>query len=96
MPYVSHLESAIDGTHFPAATIQTMHEGRPLWVRYDLDAVGAALQRDDLAQREPTMWRYRELLPVEHDDNIVSFGEGMTPLIDGPRLAKALGCENKK
>lgn len=31
--------------------------------------------------RKPTMWRYREALPIDRDDNVVSFGEGMTPMI---------------
>jgi len=91
MSFVTHLESAIDGTELPARKIATVHEGRPLWVRYDLPAVKAAVSRDDLVGREDTLWRYRELLPVEDDSNIVSLGEGMTPLLDCPLLAAALG-----
>ena len=34
--YVTHLESALDGTSFPAGQVHTVHQGRPLWVRYDL------------------------------------------------------------
>src|SRR5436309_12325901 len=37
--YVTHLESALDGKRFPAGQVHTTHQGRPLWVRYDLDAV---------------------------------------------------------
>ncbi len=44
-----------------------------------------------MERRAPSLWRYRELLPVEHDSNIVSFGEGMTPLLECPRLAAKLG-----
>jgi threonine synthase len=88
---VTHLEAAIDGTRLEARTLQTTHEGRPLWVRYDLKAVGMALKRNQLRIREPTMWRYRELLPVERDDNIVSLGETMTPLMRCQRLAKRFG-----
>jgi len=57
----------------------------------DLEAVGRAVTRADLAGREPTLWRYRELLPVEDANAIVSLGEGMTPLIECPRLARELG-----
>jgi len=89
--YVTHLEAAIDGTELPARTLQTTHEGRPLWVRYDLDAVGRAVTRETVERRAPTLWRYRELLPVEDDANVVSLGEGMTPLLDCPRLAAKLG-----
>ncbi|MCH7791944.1 MAG: pyridoxal-phosphate dependent enzyme, partial [Planctomycetes bacterium] len=91
--FVTHLEAAIDGTVLPARTIQTTHESRPLWVRYDLDAVSRAVSRADLRDRPPTLWRYRELLPVDDDSCIVSLGEGMTPLIDCPRLASSLGID---
>ena len=92
--FVSHLESAIDGTHLPARTLQTMHAGRPLWVRYDLDAVAAAVARDDLAAREQTLWRYRELLPPESAADIISLGETVTPLIRCKRLGRRLGLGN--
>lgn len=91
--YVSHLEAAIDGTRLPARTIQTIHAGRPLWVRYDLESVKRAAKREALRSRPQTLWRYRELLPVDDDSAIISLGETMTPLIDCPRLASRLGIE---
>lgn len=91
--FVTHLESAIDGTSLPADRPQTLHEGRPLWVRYDLDAVGKAVRRDDLIGREPTLWRYRELLPVADDRHIVTLGEGMSPLLPCPRLGERLNLK---
>jgi threonine synthase len=92
--FVTHLESAIDGTRLDASLPQTLHAGRPLWVRYDLDAVGRALTPDRLRQRPPTLWRYRELLPVAADDAIVTLGEPMTPVLPCPRLGDALGLRN--
>ncbi|MCZ6836827.1 MAG: threonine synthase [Planctomycetota bacterium] len=92
--FVTHLESAIDGTHLPSGTIQTLHEGRPLWVRYDLDALAQSMSRDDLQSRPQSMWRYRELLPVVDDANIVSLDETMTPLMRCPRLGAKLGMKN--
>lgn len=92
--YVTHLESAIDGTHLPAGQLQTMHADRPLWVRYDLEAVGKAVDRQQLVSRAPTMWRYRELLPPEHDESIVTFGEGMSPTLPCPRLGERLGLRD--
>jgi len=94
MSHVTHLESAIDGTHLPHDELQTLHEGRPLWVRYDLEAVAAAMTKEGVAAREPTMWRYRELLPVADDTKIASLGEGMTPLLRCDRLGAALGLDN--
>ena len=91
--YLSHLEAAIDGTRLPADRLQTLHEGRPLWVRYDLDALAARWDRDALVDRAPSLWRYRELLPVVDDANVVSLGEGMSPLLPCPRLGAELGLE---
>jgi threonine synthase len=92
--FVTHLESAIDGTRLDASVPQTLHAGRPLWVRYDLAAVGRALTPDRLRDRPPTLWRYRELLPVADNDAIVTLGEPMTPLLPCPRLGAALGLQN--
>jgi threonine synthase len=89
--FVTHLESAIDGTRLPADSVQTVHEGRPLWVRYDLAAVRAAVTPDDLVPRPPSLWRYRELLPLPFDEEPVTLGEGMTPLLPCPRLGRELG-----
>ena len=90
MSYVTHLEASIDGTRLPARELQTLHAGRPLLVRYDLPAIARATSRDDLARRPKSLWRYRELLPVEDDAHIVSLGEGLTPFVDCPRLAAQL------
>ena len=90
--FVTHLESAIDGTRLPAGQIQTMHGDRPLWVRYDLEGVRNAVDRQQLVARPPTMWRYRELLPPVHDESIVSFGEGMSPTIAAQGSANSLVC----
>lgn len=93
--HVTHLESAIEpGVILDHRKIQTLHAGRPLWVRYDLDSVRESARRTDLASRELTMWRYRELLPVEDEANIVSLGEGMSPLLAAPRLGHKLGLSN--
>ncbi len=51
---------------------------KPLLVNYD---VSASFLKEDLLQRENTMWRYFEMLPVQNKKNIVSLGEGMTPFI---------------
>src|SRR5436309_9439447 len=89
--FVTHLESALDGTRFAAGQVHTVHQGRPLWVRYDLSAVRAAVRPADFAARPPSLWRYRELLPLPPDAEPVTLGEGMTPLLPCPRLGKALG-----
>ena len=92
--YVTHLEAAIDGAVLPAETVQTTHEGRPLWVRYDLEAVRGAVDRDALEARPADMWRYLELSPLAEPDARVSLGETATPLLQAPRLAAELGLRN--
>jgi len=89
--HVTHLEAAIDGTVLPHDRLQTLHEGRPLWVRYDLDAVRTAMTKEVVARRPPTMWRYEELLPVADPTRRATLGEGMTPLLRCDRLGRALG-----
>jgi threonine synthase len=89
--FVSHLESALDGTRFPAGQVQTAHQGRPLWVRYHLAAVRNAIRPGDLAGRPTSLWRYRELLPLPADEEPVTLGEGLTPLLPCPRLGRELG-----
>ncbi len=86
--FVTHLESALDGTHLAADQVQTLHRDRPLWVRYDLAAVKRAMTKELVASRPPTMWRYRELLPPADDASIVTLGEGMSPLLPCPRLGE--------
>ena len=92
--FVSGLEGAIDGASLPFGTVQNMHANRPIWVRYNLDAIRAAVSPSEIAQRPPTLWRYRELLPLPAEVEPVTFGEGMSPLLACPRLAKEFGLNN--
>lgn len=91
--FVTHLECSMTGKTYPADTIHGLSEaGRPLLVRYDLDALAKAVSKEGLAKRlEGGFWRYREFLPVRKSENAVSLGEVMTPLIDLPQLSKELG-----
>jgi len=89
--FVTHLESALDGTRFEPGQVLTVHQGRPLWVRYDLAKVAASVRPEDFQAREPSLWRYRELLPLPGDAEPVTLGEGMTPLLPCPRLGRELG-----
>jgi threonine synthase len=60
-------------------------------VRYDLDAAKAGFARSLLTGREPTMWRYRELLPLRDDKFKLCLGEGFTPLFRASRLEREIG-----
>src|SRR5437763_2261404 len=91
--FVSHLEAAIDGTVLPFGRLANMHNGRPIWVRYHLDRVRDAVTPADIARRPPSLWRYRELLPLPAEVEPVTLGEGMTPLLECPRLGRELGVD---
>src|SRR6266850_2378887 len=67
--------------------------GSPLLVDYDLKTASAALAKSSLRDRAPTLWRYRELLPLENDANLVSLGEGLTPLLEAKTLAREFGVQ---
>ncbi len=87
----THLESTIDAARFPADRPQTLDRGRPLWVRYDLEAVGRRLTKMGLSSRPTDMWRYRELLPLGETTPLVTLGETMTPLVRCLRLGAQYG-----
>jgi threonine synthase len=65
--------------------------GKPLLVRYDLKRIAKFLTRQALYARRSDLWRYREMLPVRREDNIVSLGEGWTPLLTARKLGAAIG-----
>jgi len=62
-------------------------------VQYDLTEAATALSKATLSGRTPTLWRYRELLPLEDDANLVSLGEGFTPLLEARNLARQFGIQ---
>jgi threonine synthase len=67
--------------------------GSPLLVRYDLKTASAVFTKSSPQGRVPTLWRYRELLPLDDDANLISLGEGFTPLIEAKTLAREFGLE---
>ena len=90
--FVTHLEcSATGARHDPYQLYNLSEAGKPLLVRYDLDAVRGELTREKLAARPVDMWRWRELLPVRDHAHIVSLGEVATPLVRLPAAQGRLG-----
>jgi len=94
---VTHLECALCGLGHEANTLQNLCTacGKPLLVRYDLKKVAETLTPGSLATREASLWRYREVLPVVSDENVVTFGEGWTPLFSAERIAATLPIQLK-
>jgi threonine synthase len=92
---VTHLYCSSCGKKREARQLVNLCEcGKPLMVAYDLEKAATTLTRESLAGREPTLWRYREVLPVEDESNRLTLGEGMTPLIKSERLGARLGMPN--
>ena len=91
--YVTHLECSLTGERYPADQVHGLsNAGKPLLVRYDLEALGRGFGKEALAaRREGGFWRYRELLPVRRSENVIALGEVMTPLIRLARLGDELG-----
>jgi threonine synthase len=91
--FVTHLECSATGERYEADVVHGLSRaGKPLLVRYDLEAAGAALTKATLAERPRDLWRWRELLPVRNTADIVSLGECETPLIDLPKLGNRHGA----
>src|SRR3984893_18699448 len=92
---LDHLECTACGGRFSADDLHTVcpNCGKVLFARYDLGAA-LGLSPHDLNGRTWTMWRYRELMPVRDEANIVTLGEGMTPLLRASRLGRAYGFDH--
>ncbi len=89
---LSHLECSRTGERYDADVIQGVSAaGVPLLARYDLERVAASVTPAEIASRPPTLWRYHEVLPVRDAANVVSMGEGMTPLLPLPSYGAAIG-----
>lgn len=83
---VTHLECSLTGERYEAGQVHNLSRaGKPLLVRYDLEAAKRTLTRKGLALREPGMWKWGELLP--NDSEPVSIGEVETPIIPLPNIA---------
>jgi len=86
--FVSHLECAYTGEVFQAGIIHGLSSaGKPLIVKYDLEEMAKHISRDEIAARPEGFWKYRELLPVQKPENIVSLGEVVTPITPLKRSA---------
>ena len=92
---VLHLECAACNLRHEARRLLNLCSecGKPLLVRYDLEAAARTLTKDSLGARCNDMWRYREVLPVDNDNNVVSLGEGFTPLLRSENLGRELGID---
>jgi len=90
--FLTHLECARTGERYDASELHNLSTaGAPLLVRYDLDGAAAALRREDLPGRRADMWRYLEVMPALSAEEVVSLGEGFTPLHHAESLGEWAG-----
>lgn len=93
MSFLTGLECPRCGKTYDASVLQNLCScGSPLLARYNLEAIAKAVAPPVFSGREATLWRYRELLPVDGD--AVTLGEGWTPLLQAPRYGLHIGLPN--
>lgn len=96
MNFLTHLECGMCGETLEADKIWNLCPkcSKPLLVRYDLEAAKQSINPETIRGREPNMWRYKEVMPVKNAENILTLGEGFTPLHHARRLGKELDFAN--
>ncbi len=89
---VTHLECAYCAKPYEPNQILNLCTvcQKPLSAKYDLARAAKTLTKESLKTRGSSLWRYREVLPVVSDENIISLGEGWTPLLEANNLASTL------
>ncbi len=93
MSFVTGLSCRECGRQYPKRLIAGCQECfAPLKVEYDYEAIGKVLTRDVIRSRDNSIWRYRELLPIDGDPQI-GLDTGGTPLVRAERLGNAIGID---
>ncbi len=89
--YLAHLECTLTGERFEADYPHRTNpaNGKPLFARYDLKSCAETMTREAMPARSANMWRYHEAMPVSEPNNIITLGEGFTPLIHAQRLGSS-------
>jgi len=92
--YLTHLECTYCHATYPAdEVIRLCAEcSKVLYPRYDLAGARDALNPDELKNRPANMWRYFEVMPVLDEANVITLGEGFTPIFKAERLGDKIGA----
>ncbi len=93
---ITHLECSLCSSEYSASRLinTCLKDAKPLLARYDLKKASKTLIEDRMHLRCSSMWRYSEVLPIQDSANIVSLGEGFTPLIEPYNLREHLQMPN--
>lgn len=94
--FIDHLCCSVCEKRFSFDELQTYCKEcqAPIFVVYDLDAIKASVQPNEVKIRPRGIWRWWEMLPVVDEDRRVSLGEGDTPVLKSERLGSELGVRN--
>ncbi|WP_040208856.1 threonine synthase [Neobacillus jeddahensis] len=93
--YISHLSCPkCNKTYDHQEPQQLCTCGSPLLVNYNLDELGKYVSRDSFVGRTASLWRYHEILPVVNEKDVVTLGEGMTPLLPMPVIGDEMDIPN--
>jgi len=94
--YLSHLECSLCGRTFDADQVQTycVECSTPLLSRYDLEKARGETNKERFRSRGPGLWRWQEILPVRHLQNVVTLGEGDAPILASHRLGERYKLTN--
>lgn len=90
MSHLAFIETAA-GRRLDPAIPHSAAPAEELRARYDLQRLRREVSPQDIARGPANLWRYAPLLPVAHAQSAVSLGEGWTPLVPTPELARKLG-----
>jgi threonine synthase len=93
MSFIKRLECTRCSQVFDPGELQTYCPKclAPLAAMYDLDTARQQLDRDEISRRRAGMWRWWELLPVRDPEQVITLGEGDTPLLQLRNLGKITG-----
>ena len=94
--YIDHLECTQCGQTSPHTQLSKISAccGKVLFARYDLPRLRREVDRNSWQDRDSNMWRFSELMPVISPDNVMTLGEGGTPLLETRNLADRLGLKH--
>lgn len=90
MSFLTHLECGLCKKEYEMNKVWNLCPdcGKPLLARYDMISAKKEFPKEKLKGRENTLWRYSEMLPILNKENMLSLGEGYTPLSEAKKISK--------
>ena len=94
--FFTHLECTYCPQKFKKDVINRLCKscGKVLFAKYDLEKASKVISPDKIKTRPPNMWRYFEVMPVIDPKNVVSLGEGYTPILKCTDLGNEIGIQD--